>query len=58
MNDDKLTAKLLAEHYQHGRRELAEEIIKTILKRKGKGNIGTLTRIYHYCKKQMKEEEQ
>jgi len=54
MNENELTAKLLAEHYQKGREELAQEIIKTIIKRKDRQNIGTLTRIYSWCKKQIK----
>ena len=54
MRDDELTAKLLAEHYQKGREELAREIIKTIKKRKNRQDIGTLTRIYSLCKKQIK----
>jgi len=56
INDDELTVKLLSEHYQAGREELAEEMIKIILKRKDKGNIGTLTRIYSYCKKQINQD--
>ena len=54
MNNDQLTAKLLAEHYQMGRKELAEEILKTIKAMEHLQDIGTITRIYSYCKKQIK----
>lgn len=42
---------------QKGREELAQEIIKTIKKRKNRQDIGTLTRIYSLCKKQIKIED-
>ena len=55
MDENERVANLLAEHYQAGRKELAEDIIKTIKKRKNKQDIGTLTRIFSYCKKQIKD---
>lgn len=55
MSENEKVAKLLARHYQVGRKELAEEIIKTIEGRKDRQDIGTLTRIYSYCKKQIKD---
>lgn len=58
MNDNELTARLLAEHYQKGREELAEEILKTIKAREHLQDIGTLTRIYSYCKKQVCDPKQ
>lgn len=54
MSEDKKVAKLLAIHYQSGRKELAEEILKTIKAREDRQPIGTVTRIYSYCKKQVK----
>lgn len=35
-------------------KDFARDIIKTIEKRKDKSDTGTLTRIYSYCKKQIK----
>ena len=55
MDENERVANLLAEHYQAGRKELAEDIIKTIEERKNKQDIGTLTRIFSYCKKQIKD---
>ena len=40
--------------WQWGKEELAKEIIKTIEKRKDRQHIGTLTRIFSYCKKQIR----
>ena len=39
-----------------GRKELAEEILKTIKSRENNQPIGTVTKIYSYCKKQIKDE--
>jgi len=37
--------------------EITRDIIKIIEKRKDKSDIGTLTRIYSYCKKQLNKDE-
>lgn len=52
--EEKLKLIEQAYGFTKGRKELAEEILKTIKNRENNQPIGTVTRIYSYCRKQIR----
>jgi len=58
MSDFYLEEEEKSKQIKIGKERVARDILETIEKRKGSSNMGTLTRIYSYCKKIISSEPQ